>query len=68
MPLLWLSTDWCVEMVVRSARDLRYMPVVIGDACGTTQPMQDQTLAQFNDCEAPVVSTSAAVNALASQS
>ena len=55
-------------MVVRSARDLRYMPVVIGDACGTTQPLQDQTLAQFNDCEALVVSTSAAVNALASQS
>ena len=25
-------TDWCVEMAVRSARDMGFMPVVIGDA------------------------------------
>ena len=33
-------TDWCVEMAERSARDMGYMPVVIGDACGTTQPLK----------------------------
>src|SRR5262249_1173985 len=31
-------TDWCVEMAARSARDLGYVPIVIGDACGTTHP------------------------------
>jgi nicotinamidase-related amidase len=58
-------TDWCVEMAVRSARDMGYMPVVVGDACGTTQPLNDQTLAQINDCYAPVISTSTAIEALA---
>ena len=58
-------TDWCVEMAVRCARDMGYMPVVIGDAGGTTQPLHDQTLAQINDCYAPVISTSAAIEALA---
>ena len=52
-------------MAVRSARDMGYMPVVIGDACGTTQPQHDQTLAQINDCYAPVISTGAAIDALA---
>lgn len=58
-------TDWCAEMAVRSARDMGCMPVVIGDACGTTQPLHDQTLAQINDCYAPVISTSMAIEALA---
>ena len=41
------------------------VPVVIGDACGTTQPLHDQTLAQINDCYAPVIFTSDAIDALA---
>ncbi len=57
-------TDWCVEMATRSARDLGYQPVVIGDACGSTQPLHDQTLTQINDCYAPVLSTDAALEAL----
>ena len=57
-------TDWCVEMAVRCARDMGFMPVVIGDACGTTEPLHDQTLAQINDCYAPVISTSTAIEAL----
>jgi nicotinamidase-related amidase len=57
-------TDWCVEMATRSARDLGYMPVVIGDACGTTHPLHEQTLQQINDCYAPVVSTDFAIEAI----
>ncbi len=57
-------TDWCVEMAARSARDLGYMPVVIGDACGTTHPLHEETLKQINDCYAPVLSTDAAVAAI----
>jgi nicotinamidase-related amidase len=50
-------TDWCVEMTARTARDLGYMPVVVGDACGSTQPLHDQSLHQMNDSYAPVIST-----------
>lgn len=57
-------TDWCVEMATRSARDLGFMPVVIGDACGTTHPLHEQTLDQINDCYAPVLSTDAAIDAI----
>ena len=58
-------TDWCVEMAERSAREMGYMPVVIGGACGTTQQLHDQALAQINGCYAPANSTSAAIAALA---
>lgn len=54
-------TDWCVEMTTRHARELGYMPVVIGDACGTTQPLHDQTLEQISNCYAPVITTEAAI-------
>lgn len=57
-------TDWCVEMATRSARDLGYMPVVVGDACGTTHPLHEQTLQQINECYAPVVSTDFAIDAM----
>lgn len=57
-------TDWCVEMATRHARELGYMPVVVGDACGTTQPLHDQTLAQINDCYAPVVTTEFAITSI----
>ena len=54
-------TDWCVEMATRHARELGYMPVVIGDCCGTTQPLHDQTLEQINNCYAPVMTTEVAI-------
>src|SRR5437899_2242438 len=54
-------TDWCVEMAARSARDLGYMPVVIGDACGSTPAMHEAALRQINECYAPVLPTDAAV-------
>ncbi len=54
-------TDWCVEMATRHARELGFMPVVVGDACGSTQPLHDQTLEQINNCYAPVVTTDAAI-------
>ena len=54
-------TDWCVEMAARSGRDLGYMAVVIGDACGSTEEMHAAALRQINDCYAPVISTATAV-------
>lgn len=54
-------TDWCVEMATRHARELGFMPVVIGDACGTTHPLHEQTLEQINNCYAPVMTTEAAI-------
>jgi nicotinamidase-related amidase len=54
-------TDWCVEMAARHARELGLIPIVIGDACGSTQPLHDQTLEQINACYAPVLTTEAAV-------
>ncbi len=57
-------TDWCVEMAARTSRDLGFNPIVVGDACGTTQPLHDQTLAQINDCYAPVVSTEVMIEAI----
>jgi nicotinamidase-related amidase len=54
-------TDWCVEMATRHSRDLGYMPVVIGDACGSTRPIHDQSLEQINNCYAPVVTTNQAI-------
>lgn len=54
-------TDWCVEMATRHARELGYMPIVVGDACGSTQPLHDQTLEQINNCYAPVITTDAAI-------
>jgi nicotinamidase-related amidase len=55
-------TDWCVECTTRHARELGYMPVVIGDACGSTQPLHDQTLEQINNAFAPVMTTAAAID------
>lgn len=57
-------TDWCIEMATRTARELGFMPIVIGDACGTTHPLHEQTLEQINNCYAPVVSTNFAVDAI----
>ncbi|WP_170216723.1 cysteine hydrolase family protein [Allostella humosa] len=58
-------TDWCVEMAARSARELGLVPIVIGDATGTTHPLHEQTLAQINDAYAPVIDTAFALEAIA---
>ena len=58
-------TDWCIEMATRHARELGYMPVVVGDACGRTRPLHAQTLEQINNCYAPVIATEAAVGFIA---
>jgi nicotinamidase-related amidase len=55
-------TDWCVEMATRHARELGFMPIVVGDACGSTQPLHDQTLEQINNCYSPVITTETAIN------
>ena len=26
--------DWCIEQAARTCRDMGYMPIVVGDACG----------------------------------
>ena len=57
-------TDWCVEMATRHARELGFMPIVIGDACGSTPEMHQQALAQINDCYAPVITARAAITAI----
>lgn len=57
-------TDWCVEMATRASRDMGLMPIVVGDACGTTHPLHGQTLVQINDCYAPVVSTDVMVGVI----
>jgi nicotinamidase-related amidase len=57
-------TDWCVEMAARSARDHGLVPIVVGDACGTTHPLHEQTLNQINDCYAPVVTTDFLIDAI----
>jgi nicotinamidase-related amidase len=54
-------TDWCVEMAARSARDLGYMPLVVGDASGSTPEMHEVALRQINECYAPVLPTDTVV-------
>jgi nicotinamidase-related amidase len=50
--------DWCVESAARTARDLGFMPIVIGDAsaCGREED-EASTLDRINRFFAPVVST-----------
>ncbi len=55
-------TEWCIETVARNARDMGYMPVVIGDACaGETPEVHGSTLERLNHIFAPVISTDAAI-------
>jgi nicotinamidase-related amidase len=50
--------DWCVESAARTARDLGFMPIVIGDAsaCGREED-EAPTLERIDRFFAPVVST-----------
>ena len=54
-------TDWCIEMATRQSRELGFMPVVVGDACGSTHPLHEQSLEQISNCFAPVITTDAAI-------
>ncbi len=55
-------TEWCIESAARSARDLGYMPIVVGDACAAETPeVHATTLGRLNAIFAPVVSTETAI-------
>jgi len=50
--------DWCIEQAARSCRDMGYMPIVVGDACGCGREADEApTLERLNNFFAPVVST-----------
>jgi nicotinamidase-related amidase len=57
--------DWCIEQAARTARDLGYMPIVVGDACGCGREEDDgPTLERLNTFFAPVLSTDAVIEHL----
>jgi nicotinamidase-related amidase len=61
-------TDWCVEMAARDSRELGYVPIVVGDACGTaSEEAHRSTLGRINDSFAPVVPTDFVVKLLRKQ-
>jgi nicotinamidase-related amidase len=58
--------DWCIEQAARSARDLGYMPIVVGDACGCGREEDEvPTLERLNAFFAPVLSTDHVIELLA---
>lgn len=57
--------DWCIEQAARSCRDMGYMPIVVGDACGCGREQDEAlTLERLNMFFAPVISTDRAVELL----
>lgn len=57
--------DWCIEQAARSARDLGFMPIVAGDACGCGREEDEApTLERLNNFFAPVLSTDAIIDHL----
>ena len=57
-----LHLDWCIEQAARTARDLGFMPIVVGDASGCGREQDDApTLDRLNRFFAPVVSTDTAI-------
>lgn len=49
--------DWCVESAARTARDLGYMPIVVGDACASGREDDEApALDRINRFFAPVLS------------
>lgn len=54
--------DWCIEQAARSCRDMGYMPIVVGDACGCGREQDEApTLERINMFFAPVISTDRAI-------
>lgn len=61
--------DWCIEQAARSARDLGFMPIVVGDACGCGREEDEMpTLRRIDNFFAPVLSTDAIVDLLRERS
>jgi nicotinamidase-related amidase len=57
--------DWCIEQAARSARDLGYNPVVVGDATAAGRESDEApTLERLNTYFAPVVTTEGALHYL----
>jgi len=57
--------DWCIEQAARSCRDMGYMPIVIGDACGCgVESDEEPTLMRLDRFFAPVISTDRAISLL----
>lgn len=55
--------DWCIEQAARTCRDMGYMPIVIGDACGCGNEADElPTLERLERFFAPVVSTDRAID------
>jgi nicotinamidase-related amidase len=54
--------DWCIEGNARQARDIGYMPIIIGDACACER-REDEAAAmrRINNYFAPVISCEQAV-------
>jgi len=54
--------DWCIEQATRTCRDMGYMPIVIGDACGCgAEADEAPTLERLERFFAPVISTDQAI-------
>ena len=54
--------DWCIEQAARTCRDMGYMPIVVGDACGCgVEADEAPTLERLDRFFAPVVSTEQAI-------
>ncbi len=54
--------DWCVEQATRTCRDMGYMPILIGDACGcAVEADEAPTLERIERSFAPVVLTDQAI-------
>ena len=54
--------DWCIEQAARTCRDMGYMPIVIGDACGCGREQDEApTLERLDMFFAPVISADTAV-------
>lgn len=60
-----IHLDWCIEGNARAARDMGYLPIVIGDAT-STQKLQDKPAAmmRINNFWAPVISADTFVKLL----
>ena len=55
--------DWCIEQAARTCRDMGYMPIVIGDACGCGREQDEATtLERLDMFFAPVISADTAVD------
>jgi nicotinamidase-related amidase len=58
--------DWCIEQAARTARDIGFNPIVVGDATAAGREIDEApTLERINTFFAPVISTEQAVRLIA---